>query len=83
MEAGNRVIVRSDAAGCTRGPGGGEIWRRWVGCRIAPSGWEWDGSQPGQGESGLLSPGPALGEMQDEPARRAGDPSGQGEEVSP
>ena len=24
MEAGNRVIVRSDAAGCTRGPGGCE-----------------------------------------------------------
>ena len=25
MEAGNRVIVRSDAAGCTRGPGGREV----------------------------------------------------------
>ena len=25
MEAGNRVIVRSDAAGCTRGPGGREF----------------------------------------------------------
>ena len=25
MEAGNRVIVRSDAAGCTHGPGGREF----------------------------------------------------------
>ena len=25
MEAGNRVIVRSAAAGCTRGPGGREV----------------------------------------------------------
>ena len=25
MEAGNRVIVRSDVAGCTRGPGGREF----------------------------------------------------------
>ena len=51
--------------------------------RIAPSGWEWDGSQPGQGESGLLSPGPAPGKMQSESARRAGEPSRQGEEASP
>ena len=51
--------------------------------RIAPSGWEWDGSQSGQGESGLLSPGPAPGKMQSESARRAGKPSGQGEEASP
>ena len=51
--------------------------------RIAPSGWEWDGSQSGQGESGLLSPGPAPGKMQSESARRAGEPSGQGEEASP
>ena len=51
--------------------------------RIAPSGWEWDGSQSGQGESGLLSPGPAPGKMQSESARRSGKPSGQGEEASP
>ena len=51
--------------------------------RIAPSGWEWDGSQSGQGESGLLSPGPAPGKMQSESARRAGKPSGHREEASP
>ncbi len=51
--------------------------------RIAPSGWEWDGSQSGQGESGLLSPGPAPGKMQSESARRAGEPSHQTEEPSP
>ena len=51
--------------------------------RIAPSGWEWDGSQSGQGESGLLSPGPAPGKMQSESARRACESSRQGEEASP
>ena len=51
--------------------------------RIAPSGWEWDGSQSGQGESGLLSPGPAPGKMQSESARRAGEPPHQTEEPSP
>ena len=45
--------------------------------RIAPSGWEWDGSQSGQGESGLLSPGPASGKMQSESARRAGETDSQ------
>ena len=71
MEAGNRVIVRSDASLEALGR-----------LRIAPSGWEWDGSQPGQGESGLLSPGPAPGKMQSESARRAGEPSGHREEAS-
>ena len=64
---------------------GGDVqlagWR--VSGRRAPSGSEWNGSQSGQGESGLLSPGPAPGKMQSESARRAGKPSGQGEEASP
>ena len=46
------------------------------------SGWEWNGSQPGQGATDLLLPRPVLGEMQGEPARRASEPSGQGEDSS-
>ena len=64
---------------------GGDVqlagWR--VSGRRAPSGWEWDGSQSGQGASDLLLPRPALGKMQSESARRAGEPSDQGEEASP
>ena len=48
-----------------------------------PSGREWNGSQPGHGASELGFPRPALGEMQGEAARRAGDPSHQGEDSSP
>ena len=48
-----------------------------------PSGWEWNGSQPGQGASELGFPRPAPGEMQSEASGRAGDPSGQGEEAPP
>ena len=44
----------------------------------APSGWEWNGSQSGQGAAELLLPGPAPGKMQGQPACRAGEPSGQG-----
>ena len=49
----------------------------------APSGWEWNGSQSGQGAAELLLPGPALGKMQGDPACRAGEPSGQGEDPPP
>ena len=60
---------------------------RWVGWRVsggrAPSGWEWNGSQSGQGAAELLLPGPALGKMQGDPACRAGEPSGQGEDPPP
>ena len=41
----------------------------------APSGWEWNGSQPGQGAAELGFPRPMLGKMQGEAARRAGEPS--------
>ena len=47
-----------------------------------PSGWEWNGSQPGQGAAELGFPRPALWQMQGEAACRAGDPSGQGEDPS-
>ena len=48
----------------------------------APSGREWDGAQSCQGVAELGFPGPTLGQMQSEAARRAGEPSGQGEEAS-
>ena len=48
----------------------------------APSGWEWNGSQSGQGAAKLLLPRPVLWKMQGQPACRAGDPSGQGEDPS-
>ena len=55
-------------------------WR--VSGRRPPSGWEWKGSQSCQGATALGFPGPALGKMQGEAARRAGEPSGEGEEAS-
>ena len=56
-------------------------WR--VSGRRPPSGWEWKGSQSSQGATKLVFPGPALGQMQSELARRAGEPSsGEGEEAS-
>ena len=45
-------------------------WRR------APSDWEWNGSQPGQGATELGIPRPALWQMQGEASCRAGEPSG-------
>ena len=56
-------------------------WR--VSCGRAPSGWEWNRSQPCQGATELGFPRPALWQMQGEAACRAGEPSGQGEEPSP
>ena len=46
-----------------------KTWR--VSGRRAPSGRKWQG---------LVFPGPALGKMQSEAARRVGEPSGEGEE---
>ena len=48
----------------------------------APSGWEWQRSESSQGATELGFPGPALGKMQSEAARRAGEASGEGEEAS-
>ena len=54
------------------------------------SGWEWQGSQSGQGATELVFPRPTLGQMQGEAARRAGEAtcragesSGEGEEPPP
>ena len=55
---------------------GASLQGRWVGWRVsggrAPSGWEWNGSQSGQGAAELLLPGPAPGKMQGQSACRAG-----------
>ena len=63
-------------AGTFGWPDGGSVADR-------SSGWEWNGSEPGQGAAELLLPRPALGKMQGEAAGRAGEPSGQGEEPPP
>ena len=63
--------------------GGWVVW--WVGlgqAPAAPSGRKWKGSQSCQGATELVFPGPALGKMQSEAARRAGEPSGHREEAS-
>ena len=74
-----------DAARNPRGPG----WRElagtfgcpWGGSGTeVPSGWKWNRSQPCQGASELGFPRPMLGKMQSEAARRAGEPSRQGED---
>ena len=49
---------------------------------LPPSGRKWQGSQSCQGATELGFPGPTLGKMQSEAARRAGEPSGEGEEAS-
>ena len=49
----------------------------------APSGRKWQGSQSSEGATELGFPGPALGKMQSEAARRVGEPSGEGEEPPP
>ena len=59
-------------------------WAGWrVSGRRAPSGCEWNCSQPCQGATELVFPGPMLWQMQSESARRVGEPSGEGEEPLP
>ena len=48
-----------------------------------PSGRKWQGAQSRQGATELGFPGPTLWQMQSEAARRAGEPSGEGEEAPP
>ena len=83
-----RGMAREYAAGDSRDRAGtslrGSSVVRWVGrSPTVPSGREWNGSQPGQGAAELLSPRPAIRKMQGQPACRAGEPSGQGEEPPP
>ena len=49
----------------------------------APSSREWQGAQSCQSATELVFPGPTLGQMQSEATRRAGEPSGEGEEAPP
>ena len=71
----------ADRAGATLW-GGWVVW--WTGqAPSAPSGRQWQGSQSSQGASELGFPRPALGKMQSEAARRAGEPSGHREEAPP
>ena len=74
---------RGSRTGMARVGGDVQLSGRWGSGGRAPSGWEWNGSQPCQGATDLLLPRPALGKMQGEPACRAGEPSGQGEEPPP
>ena len=61
--------------------GGWVVW--WMGqAPTVPSGRRWQGSQSCQGVTELGFPGPALWQMQSEASRRAGEPSGEGEEAS-
>ena len=48
-----------------------------------PSGRKWQGSQSSEGANELGFPGPALGKMQSEAARRVGEPSGDRKEPPP
>ena len=80
-----RGMAREYAAGDSRGP----VWREFAGtfgCPLGgsvagwPSGGEWNRLQPGEGAAELLLPRPAPGKMQSQPACRASEPSGQGED---
>ena len=71
-----RGLTWRELAGRFSGPDGGSA------ADGAPSGWEWKGSQSSGGATELVFPGPALGQMQGEAARLAGEPSGEGEEAS-
>ena len=68
--------------GLARVDGNGQMagWR--VSGRRPPSGWEWKVSESSQGATELVFPGPALGQMQSEAARRTGEPSGHGKEAA-
>ena len=74
---------RRSRTGMARVGGDVQLAGRRVGGGREPSGWEWQGTQPGQGATELGLPGPALGKMQGEAARRAGEPSGEREEPPP
>ena len=69
-----RGLTWRELAGTFSGPDGGSAgW-------LPPSGWKWQGAQSCQGATELVFPGPAPWQMQSEAARRAGEPSGEGEE---
>ena len=62
----------------------GPLVVRWVAqAPVLPSGGRWNRSQLGQGAAELGFPEPVLRKVQSEAARRAGEPSRQGEEPPP
>ena len=87
------LTARQHTAGDARWPVwcefGGRSVGRWVRARSAgrlpplPSGWDWHGSQSGQGATELLTPGPTPGKMEGEVACRAGEQSGDREDPPP
>ena len=82
-DGGLRHGERRSRTGMARVGGDVQLAGGRVSGRQAPSGWEWQGSQSSEGATELGCPGPALGQMQGEAARRVGEPSGDREEPSP
>ena len=82
-DGGLRHGERRSRTGMARVGGDVQLAGGRVSGRRAPSGRKWQGTQSGQGATELGFPGPTLGQMQGEAARRAGEPSGEGEEASP
>ena len=82
-DGGLRHGERRSRTGMARVGGEVQLAGGRVSGRQAPSGRKWQGSQSSEGVTELGFPGPALGKMQSEAARRVGEPSGEGEEPPP
>ena len=81
-DGGLRHGERRSRTGMARVGGEVQLAGGRVSGRQAPSGGERQRSESSEGATELVFPGPALGKMQSEAARRAGEPSGEGEEAS-
>ena len=81
-DGGIRHGERRSRTGMARVGGDVQLAGGRVSGKQAPSGRKWQGSQSSEGATELGFPGPALGKMQSEAARRVGEPSGEGEEAS-
>ena len=82
-DGGLRHGERRSRTGMARVGGEVQLAGGRVSGRQAPSGRKWQGAQSSEGATELGFPGPALGKMQSEAARRVGEPSGEGEEPPP
>ena len=82
-DGGLRHGERRSRTGMARVGGEVQLAGGRVSGRQAPSSRKWQGSQSSEGATELGFPGPALGKMQSEAARRAGEPSGHGKEAPP
>ena len=81
-DGGLRHGERRSRTGMARVGGEVQLAGGRVSGRQAPSGRKWQGSQSSEGATELGFPGPTLGQIQSEAARRAGEPSGEGEEAA-